>query len=94
MIKKITQSFFKSFRKYLDGSLCGHIIKHCWVDGKLLPASKAMKVGIWFEYCLSKALPKDGQIPQPEMMKSGKDMMEPYRKASNWIRGNIAVLWT
>jgi len=71
------------FKRYLAGELCGHLITHCWVNGHLLPSSKAMKVGSFFEFCLSGALPKDGQIPVPDMMADGKKMKEPYRKASN-----------
>lgn len=80
---KITQSFIKAMRGYLVGKTCGNLIDHQYVNGQLLPPSKAMKVGTYFEFCLTGAIPKDGQIPQPEMMKSGRDMMEPYRKARN-----------
>jgi hypothetical protein len=80
---RITQSFYKAFKEYIEGNKCGNIIRHCWVDGKLLHPSKAMKLGQYFEYCLTGALPKEGKVPVPEYMKSGKDMMEPYRKAYN-----------
>lgn len=86
----LTQSFLKSMLKYLYGDLCGHIMQHCFVLGKLLPPTKAMKVGIYFEFCLTGALPKDGQVPQPQWMKDGKDFMEPYRKArsdAKYIKG-------
>lgn len=79
----ISQSFLKAWRKYIHGDLCGHIIHHCYILGKYLPPTKVMKVGIYFEFCLTGALPKDGKIPAPEWMKSGKDLMEPYRKARN-----------
>jgi len=80
-MKKISQSFIKAFTAYLNGDLCGNIITFCFVDGKLIPPTKAMKVGIYFEYCTSGALPKDKQIPRPEYMKNGKDMYKPYRDA-------------
>lgn len=86
----ITQSFLKDIKKYLLGELCGHLVKYSWVDGNLLPPTKAMKAGIWFEFCLTGSLPKDGKIPVPEYMANGKEMMEPYRKAkhaADYIKG-------
>jgi len=80
-MKKITQSFIKAFQDYLNGDLCGHLIDWQFVQGKLIPPTKAMKVGIYFEYQVSGALPKDKKIPQPEMMKNGKDMYADYRNA-------------
>lgn len=78
---RITQSFIKSVRKYFAGEECGHLVKHQWVDGQLIEPSAAMKVGTFFEFCLTGALPKDGKIPQPEFMASGKDYTVAYRKA-------------
>lgn len=80
----ITQSFIKSYKKYKDGRECGNIIKHCYVDGKLLPPTKAMRTGQYFEFCLTGALPKEGKPPIVDYMKSKpNEMMEPFRKAYN-----------
>jgi hypothetical protein len=84
-------------REYLAGGSCGKIIEEKYVKGRLLgDASASMKRGIWFEFCLTGAIPKNGEIPQPEYMKSAldknknstiglshKDMYEPYRQAAD-----------
>jgi len=89
-MKKITQSFIIEMRDYLNGGSCGHIIREKWINDRLLgEGSKAVKLGAYFEYIFTEmmlgkgkgSLPKDGKIPQPEMMASGKDMLAPYRLA-------------
>ena len=68
---KITKSFLNDFISYKKGEECGVLIKHKWVDGKLLPPTKVQQLGSYFEYLVSKALPKDGNIPKPECKKDG-----------------------
>lgn len=89
-MKKITQSFITDMRDYMRGGSCGHLIREKWINDRLLESdSKAMKLGAYFEYIFTEmmlgkgkgSLPKDGKIPQPEMMVSGKDMLAPYRLA-------------
>jgi hypothetical protein len=74
MIEKITQSFIKDMRSYLEGSLCGNIIRERWVNNRLLddpdkePGS--MELGTYFEFVLTGAVPKNGKVPLPVYMKS------------------------
>lgn len=79
---KITQSFLKDFKSYLAGELCGNLVHHCWILGKLLPPSAAMHVGTYFEFCLTGAMPKEGKVPMPKYNKDGT-MASAYRKAKN-----------
>lgn len=82
MIERISQSFMKNFREYLAGDECGHIIKAKYVDGiEIELDSDSVHLGTYFEFITFGTLPKNGRPPQPGMMKSGKDMLAPYRKA-------------
>lgn len=78
---KITQSFLKDFAAYLDGDECGNLIHYKWIEGKFLEPTPDQKVGSYFEYMVSGALPKDKQIPKAEYQKNGKDMYAPYLRA-------------
>lgn len=83
MIKRITQSFLKSFQDYESGEECGNIIKHQFVDEKLIERdSDAMAEGCYFEYKLTGALPKDGKVPEAKQTKTGF-AMEYMRAAHN-----------
>ena len=69
MIERISQSFMKDMRAYLDEKGCGYLIEVKWVNGELLDdASESMKLGSYFEYITTGALPKSGIVPQPEYM--------------------------
>jgi hypothetical protein len=93
MITKITQSFVVAARDYFAGQECGLLLKHQYVDGKLVGRkSKSLALGSYFEWLLSGALPKDGKVPMPVYMKTPlkkklakdltiDDMTEPYRRA-------------
>jgi len=80
-MKKITQSFLKDYTAYLRGDECGNLIHYKYVEDKLIPPTKAQKLGIYFEYIFGGALPKDKQVPHAEILKSGKEMTKPYRDA-------------
>ena len=81
MVKRISQSFIKSFSEYEAGEECGNIIKHQFVDDQLLERdSPSMAEGVYFEYCLTGALPKGGKVPQPERTGKGELTME-YKRA-------------
>lgn len=68
---RISQSMMKAVRAYLDGGDCGLVIKEKYIKGRLFDdASKAMKLGTYFEYILTGSLPKNGKVPQAEYMKS------------------------
>ncbi len=91
----VTQSLMKAVREYLDGKGCGIILLEKYINGRLFDdMSKAMKLGMWFEYVLTGAIPKNGKPPQPEYMLSKikanknsvvglgvEDMLQPYRDA-------------
>lgn len=83
MIKAISQSFIKTMRAYNAKEECGHLVRHQFVDDQLLPGSASMAEGSYFEYVATGNLPKSGEIPQPKMMKNGKEMLEPYRRAEH-----------
>lgn len=83
MTKTVSQSFIKTMRAYNAGDECGHLVKWQFVDDKFLPSSKAMAAGSFFEYKATDNLPKSGETPQPEMMKSGKEMTGDYRRAES-----------
>ncbi len=74
MIEKISQSFIKDMRSYIDGSLCGNIVRERWVNNRLLddPDKEpgAMELGTYFEFLVSGAVPKNGKVPLPVYMKS------------------------
>lgn len=71
----ITKSFLLDFIKYKRGDECGNLMVHKWVNGNLLPGSDAMKLGTYYEYLISGAVPKDGIIPKPVMQASNKNKM-------------------
>lgn len=69
-------------RDYKAGNECGLLIEHQYIKDQLIDKqSKAMAEGSYFEFLLSGALPKNGIEPKPVIMKSGKDMMQEYRRA-------------
>ncbi len=65
----------KSYVDYLNGNVCGIFFKARYIDKDPeaeTPPSDAMKLGIYFEYLCTGALPKSGEIPEPEMAYKGK----------------------
>lgn len=84
MIQKISQSFVKDFRDYNAGRECGQIIKAKYVDERTLDDGEepgAKELGNYFEFLITGSIPKNGKIPQPEMMANGKEPKAPYRLA-------------
>lgn len=77
----------KSYVDYLNQKECGVLFKANYIDKDpeaQRPPSDAMKVGIYFEYLCTGALPKSGQIPEPEMVYKGtarEKMSAPYERA-------------
>lgn len=78
----ITQSLIKSLLKYIEKEECGLIFEKKFLENRfdLFPPSDAMALGTWFEYCATKALPKNGVIPQPERTSKG-ELTAAYKKA-------------
>jgi hypothetical protein len=77
----------KAYVDYLNEKECGHYFKANYIDkdpDAQREATDAMKVGIYFEYLCTGALPKSGQIPEPEMVYKGKPnekLSAPYERA-------------
>jgi hypothetical protein len=94
-MNRISQSLMKAVRAYLEGTECGILLREKYVKGRLFDdATAAMRLGAYFEFLLTGAVPKDGKVPQPEYQASriksngGRtnglgidDMYEPYRTA-------------
>ena len=83
---KISQSLIKAYVDYLNQKECGLFFKANYIDKD--PAaqrepSDAMKAGIYFEYLCTGALPKSGEIPEPEMSYKGtarEKLSAPYER--------------
>lgn len=85
----------KAVREYIDGGGCGVMLREQYINGRIFDtASAAMRLGMYFEYILTGAKPKDGKVPEAVYMiskiKANKgttvglgvaDMYEPYRMA-------------
>lgn len=96
MIERISQSFIKTMREYEAGIECGNIVREQFVNDRYFDDEEpgAKELGSYFEFLLSGAIPKNGQVPQPiymssEIKKNGgktdglgvKHMYEEYRLA-------------
>jgi hypothetical protein len=83
---KISQSLMKNYVDYLNGKECGLYFKAKYIDKDpeaQTPPSDAMKLGIYFEYLCTGALPKSGEIPEPEVSYKGtarEKMSAPYER--------------
>ncbi len=62
----------KSLNKYLRREECGYKFVAKYVDGVSGTPSDAMDLGNWFEYVATGQLPRDGKVPHPKTLKSGK----------------------
>jgi len=84
---KISQSLMKNYVDYLNEKECGLFFKARYIDKDpeaQTPPSEAMKLGIYFEYLCTGALPKSGEIPEPEVSYKGKaneKISAPYERA-------------
>lgn len=78
----------KAYVDYLNEKECGLFFKAKYIDKDpkaQLEPTDAMKVGIYFEYLCTGALPKDGKIPEPDMVYKGKPnekLAAPYERAT------------
>ena len=86
-VPKISQSLMKNYVDYLNEKECGLFFKANYID-KDPDAQKeptdAMKIGIFFEYLCTGALPRSGETPTPEMVYKGKaneKLSAPYERA-------------
>lgn len=71
---KITQSLLKELFEYKSGKSCGLVFIEKFIHNNFhkFTASDTQKLGTWFEYNATGALPKDGKIPEPTRTKSGE----------------------
>lgn len=76
----VSQSLIKDLRSYHEGKQCGNIITEKYIKGNPLPSSGVMNLGAFFEYKATGALPKSGEVPEPETTKSGT-LTAPYKRA-------------
>lgn len=80
MSVKISQSLIKGYYEYKSGDLCGLAFKAKYIDRSMpFVTSPSMQEGIYFEYLATGALPKSGEVPQPELTLKG-EMKEPYKR--------------
>lgn len=77
----ITQSLIKDLDNYYEGDECGHRIFRKYSQGIFDEPTEAMRLGIYFEYLATGALPKSGKVPEPETLKDGKTLSSKYRIA-------------
>lgn len=85
---KISQSLIKSFYDYYTDKECGIFFEERYIKKNpkaQKPPSEAMLAGIYFEYLCTGALPRSGEIPQPEMSYAGtsrQKLSAPYQRAT------------
>jgi len=83
---KISQSLMKNYVDYLNGKECGLILKAKYIDKDpeaQSEPSEAMELGIYFEYLCTGALPKSGEVPEPQIVYKGtpkEKLSEPYSR--------------
>lgn len=65
----ISQSLVKSLYDYSEGKLCGLQFEAQYIKKIPFPPSAVQKVGNYFEYMCTGAIPRDGKIPEPERKK-------------------------
>ena len=90
MINKISFSFMTDMVDYLEGELCGNIIREKWVNDRLIELdSDAAELGTYFEWYFTLlvtgkgSLPKNGQVPQRKMYANGSKPLVDYSRAEN-----------
>lgn len=82
----------KSYVDYLNEKECGIFFKARYLDkdpDAETPPSDAMRYGIYFEYLCTGALPKSGQIPEPDISYKGQareKMAAPFERATESAR--------
>ena len=83
---KISQSLMKALSDYVQGFECGILFKEKYITKTTsTPPSDAMKLGIYFEYMATGALPRSGEAPQADYVYKGKPnerMATDYERAT------------
>ena len=83
-IPKISQSLVKALFKYKMGDECGLRIHAQYIEGINFPSSEAQQLGNYFEYVATGQLPRDKQVPQPKLLKSGAFSTD-YERINNQV---------
>jgi hypothetical protein len=65
----ISQSLLKAIYEYAEGRLCGLQFEAQYIKKIPFPSGGVQKLGNYFEYLCTGALPRDGKIPEPERKK-------------------------
>jgi len=85
----VSQSLIKSLFEYKEDKACGIQFYKQYFEGMLFPSSPVQKLGQWFEYMATGALPKDQLVPLPDKT-SKNELTEAYKKMTkqleNWER--------
>lgn len=87
LLPKISQSLIKNYVDYMNEKECGLFFKANYIDKDpeaQKEPSDAMKIGIYFEYLCTGALPRNGVAPEPDMVYKGKaneKLSAPYERA-------------
>ena len=81
---KISQSLMKDLISYFKKETCGYLLKARYFDGLQIKPSEAMDIGNWFEYKCTGQLPRNGEVPEPRLLKSGK-LSTPYARMEEQI---------
>lgn len=77
----------KAYVDYLNEKQCGILFKANYIDKDpeaRTPPTDAMKAGIYFEWLCTGALPKSGEVPEPEIAYKGTNrekLSAPYERA-------------
>ncbi len=71
--KRPDRSDAAKYDSYPWPEVCGLVFIEKFINHRfdLFPPSEAQKLGTWFEYQCTKSLPKDGKVPQPNVLKGG-----------------------
>jgi hypothetical protein len=85
-LPKISQSLMKAYVDYLNGKECGLFFQARYIDKDPYAdtePSDAMRAGVYFEYLCTGALPRNGVVPEPDVVYKGKPnekLSAPYER--------------
>jgi hypothetical protein len=89
--KKISQSLLKELFDFKIKEQCGIKIVAKYVANIQEEPTDAMRMGNWFEYKCTKQLPRNGEEPLPDTIKSG-DLTAPYRRLEKQIENYERIM--
>lgn len=88
---KISQSLLKDLYNFKTRQECGMKILAKYVANYSEQPTDAMKMGNWFEFMATKQLPRNGEIPIPDTLKSG-ELSAPYRKLEKQLSNYAQIV--